>query len=329
MRKLFVVGSVVIGWLGLMAAWSLPRVQSAPPPTREGAEQRPLDTETTVVRLLLGVGDPEPRSWNGRVTVDKGEIVGIDPWRFRARRRVTGPDAWESRSLYLLKTAQAKAKSPPRRRWRRRAWPRRRRSGSGQGFARRPRHRPARSIVPTGVLVRLKAPADATLNVATEHGNAAIKLADLAGGAPRRYLDGQLEARRVPTSAPLRRGPARARLPRGGRRRQGGRLGRLRRAPAPRARGHGVAARAAQELRVVRPRRRAATRSSCSTSTARSPGASARRDRPGPRRLAPVGRRRRPTARSSSPGPSSATATGTCSRGRYDPGRQSGPSRSG
>ena len=82
-RKLFVVGSVVVGWLGLMAAWSSPRVQSVPPPTREGAEQRPLDPETIAVRLLLGVGDPRPRAWNGRVKVDRGEVVGVEGWRFR------------------------------------------------------------------------------------------------------------------------------------------------------------------------------------------------------------------------------------------------------
>ena len=55
--------------------------------------------------------------------------------------------------------------------------------------------------------MRLKAAPDATLNVATEHGNVAIKLADLAGGSARRYLDGRIEARRVPSSAPLVGGP--------------------------------------------------------------------------------------------------------------------------
>ena len=108
MRKLLTVGCVLIGWLTVAVLWSTPRGRSAAAPAGEDAAQ-PLDSETTVVRLLLGVGDTETRSWQGRVTLDKGEVVGLEPWRFRAAR-VTGPGAWESRSLYLLKTAQAKAK---------------------------------------------------------------------------------------------------------------------------------------------------------------------------------------------------------------------------
>ncbi len=45
------------------------------------------------------------------------------------------------------------------------------------------------------------------LSVETEQGNTPIPLAELASGAPRRYLDGQIEARRVPTYAPLVAGP--------------------------------------------------------------------------------------------------------------------------
>ena len=37
--------------------------------------------------------------------------------------------------------------------------------------------------------------------------DAAITLADLTGGSARRYLDGRLEARRVPSTAPLAGGP--------------------------------------------------------------------------------------------------------------------------
>ena len=180
-----------------MAAWSLPRVQSAPPPTREGAEQRPLDPETIAVRLLLGVGDPQPQSWNGRVEVDQGEVVGVEGWRFRAGRRVTGPDAWEAQSLYLLKKAQAKAKA--------KGGKPAGDEGPGEGFARRP-GAGRLAVVPTGVIVRLKAPADATLTVATEQGDA-----DDPARRPRRRRRAALPRRPG-------RGPARAGLRPAGRR---------------------------------------------------------------------------------------------------------------
>ena len=120
-----------------------------------------------------------------------------------------------------------------------------------------------------------------------------IPLADLASGAaaalPRR-------PDRSPPRAglrPARRGPARAGLPRGGRRRQGGRLGRLRRAPPPRARGLRVADRAARELQVARPR--GGRRPGQARPLRRqAPRHARRRDRPRARRLA-TGRRRRRT----------------------------------
>ena len=206
MRKLLAVGLVLIGWLGIAALLTLPRGPSAASTAEEeAAQRRPLDTETTVVRLLLGVGDAEPTAWKGRVTVDKGEVAGIEPWRFRAGARVTGTDAWESRSLYLLRTAVTRLafnKALAKKRQAKKAAVEAQAKDSHGGPA------PAgASVVPTGVLVRLKAPGDATLNVETAHGNAAIKLADLAGGAARRYLDGRIEARRVPNTAVLVAGP--------------------------------------------------------------------------------------------------------------------------
>ena len=48
---------------------------------------------------------------------------------------------------------------------------------------------------------------DATLSVETEHGNFAVKLADLAAGAPKAYLDGQAIAQRVPRTKAVADGP--------------------------------------------------------------------------------------------------------------------------
>ena len=57
------------------------------------------------------------------------------------------------------------------------------------------------------MLVTLKAPDDATLDVETEQGNFAVPLADLADGSIRRYLDGRVAAQRVPPVVALADGP--------------------------------------------------------------------------------------------------------------------------
>src|SRR5262245_36095832 len=48
-----------------------------------GSRARELDFDAVAVRLLLGVGDTEPDTWGGSVEVDKGEVVGLEGWRFR------------------------------------------------------------------------------------------------------------------------------------------------------------------------------------------------------------------------------------------------------
>jgi hypothetical protein len=205
MRKLLALGSVLLVWSGIAAIWSYSSVHSAPATATESpSERRPLDAETTTVRLLLGVGDATPRSWNGRVEVDKGEVVGIEPWRFRPGSQVVGGGAWESRSLYLLKTAQAKAKLAGIKGLGKKAQARKAALAKDEHGGPAPA---GASVVPTGVIVRLKAPQDASLKVTTDQGNATIALSELASNAVRRYLDGRIEARRVPSFTALIEGP--------------------------------------------------------------------------------------------------------------------------
>src|SRR3982751_560252 len=78
----------------------------------DDAPRPPLDPGVTSVRLLLGVGDRQPQTWSGRVTVDKGEVVGVEGWRFRAGDSVTGKDAWEAKSLLIRKPAAGKKAAP-------------------------------------------------------------------------------------------------------------------------------------------------------------------------------------------------------------------------
>ena len=194
-------------------------------PAREGAERRPLDPESIAVRLLLGRRRPRPRSWNGRVEVDQGEVVGVEGWRFRARRRVTGPDAWEARSLYLIE-GQAKAKA--RRRRKKAAAARRPRPR----IARRPGAGPARSSSHR----RDRPPQGPGRRDADRRDRAGRRRRSRSPTSPRRDRGATSTAGSRPSACrrppPLADGPAPGGLPRRGRRRRGGRLGRLRRPPA-------------------------------------------------------------------------------------------------
>jgi hypothetical protein len=183
--RLFALG------LTLLAVLALPALGSR----REGEDRRPLDPEVVTVRLLLGVGDRQPQAWSGRATVDKGEVVGVEGWRFRAGDKVTGTDAWEAKSLIIRRPAPGKkaaAKQAAKQ-----AAAGKTTSTSNTGPA----------VTATGVLVALKAPADATLTVETEQGKFQVPLADLTNGTVRRRLDGRVEVQRIPPYVPLVEGP--------------------------------------------------------------------------------------------------------------------------
>src|SRR5947209_3622510 len=73
--------------------------------------RRALDPKTVSVRLLLGVGDPEEQTWSGKATLDQGEVVDLEGWRFRQGDRIQGNDAWESASHATTAGKKAAAKN--------------------------------------------------------------------------------------------------------------------------------------------------------------------------------------------------------------------------
>ncbi len=164
----------------------------------EGTGSRPerLDPDAFALRVLLGVGDPQVQPWNGRVKLDKGEVLGVEGYRFRKGDRVAGRDSWEAKSHTIRKTAK-KGAVPPK---------------VVKGKTTGPSTVGA-AVTPNGVVVTLKAPADATLTVETPRGNFDVRLSDLAGGAPRRYLDGKAEAQRIEPGVPLLDGDAQEDFP--------------------------------------------------------------------------------------------------------------------
>ena len=119
MSRLWFAAITLFAMVVLSALLTQPLAQPAPRRCpgpgrmpRAAAEIRALRADAVAVRLMLGVGDAQPQAWDGKVTIDQGEIVALEGARFRAGDAVTGPDSWKARSAAAPKaTAQAKAQA--------------------------------------------------------------------------------------------------------------------------------------------------------------------------------------------------------------------------
>ena len=58
------------------------------------AEERFSDTELISLRVEFGIGDAEPTSWNGSLTVSGGELEGLSSLRPREEDRIDG-SSWQ------------------------------------------------------------------------------------------------------------------------------------------------------------------------------------------------------------------------------------------
>jgi hypothetical protein len=188
-RRAAATALTLLGTIGISAVWA--RYE----PAGAAADVRPLDPGIISVRLLLGVGDRQVQPWGGRVTIDRGEVVAIDGYRFRAGDKLDGHTAWKAENHLIRTGAPAKAAAKAARK---KAFPKALVKGPGTVGP---------QVTPNGVIIDVKAPGDAILSVDTEQGRFQVPLADLADGAVHRYLNRRVEAQRVPPRAPLAEGP--------------------------------------------------------------------------------------------------------------------------
>ena len=103
------LGMAAIVGLSIAGIGALPQDQPQAPSREQPPTDRPLsfepepvrvlDPDTIAVRLLLGVADQEVRPWDRKVSVDRGEVVGVEGWRFRQTGKLSGRDSWEASSL--------------------------------------------------------------------------------------------------------------------------------------------------------------------------------------------------------------------------------------
>jgi hypothetical protein len=176
---------VVLTTLGLVTV----SISVAQNPATQSSS-RPLDPNTVAVRLILGIGDPEPADWSGRVTLDKGEILDLEGVRFRDGDQVTGRGSWKANSRLIRKEAvkkKAAAKAKAKQGLPKETGP----STFGP------------SVTPNGVVVSLKDVAGSTLTVDTAQGRFDVVLDRLADGSVVSFLNDRVRAQRAFPHAPL------------------------------------------------------------------------------------------------------------------------------
>ena len=123
----------------------------------------------TGVRIIFGLGDTEPSSWNGSVTTQGAQVTAIDPWRFEGADAAAG-NRWQVQ-LHNIRLF-----------------------GNGGQF-----NLPRAPMVANGVIVRLSnANPDVAVHIETQQGNFDLRLADIPYGKAQYALNGRVMSDRIP-----------------------------------------------------------------------------------------------------------------------------------
>jgi hypothetical protein len=123
----------------------------------------PMPIEAQTVRILLGLRDTEPSKWTGSFRLTEGQLLEAVPWRIGAGDRVF-PDG-----RFVLMTRQVQA-----------------------GV------RGEQAITENGLVLTVKAPPTASIEVTTDKGEFRFTLSELNWSKPLTFLNGQAQVDLVP-----------------------------------------------------------------------------------------------------------------------------------
>jgi hypothetical protein len=126
---------------------------------------RPSPQPFSSVRVLFGLTDTEPASWDGTITLDSGSVKAIQGWRFGPEDSTDYARSWKAAT---------------------------RAQGNGPD-----------SILENGVLITADAPPGARWSLHTPKGDFSFTLHDLPWGDQKTFLDGAVAVDRVPPTAQL------------------------------------------------------------------------------------------------------------------------------
>ncbi len=117
------------------------------------------------VRVLFGLTDAEPSTWDGSVSLDSGTVTAIQGWRFGPEDSTDYGKSWKAAT---------------------------RAAGNGPGM-----------VLENGVLITADASPDARWSLHTPKGDFSFTLRDLRWGDQKTFLDGAVSVDRVPPTAQL------------------------------------------------------------------------------------------------------------------------------
>jgi hypothetical protein len=125
------------------------------------------------VRILLGISDENPATWDGSATVTSGKITRLDPWRFGKDDSINADGSWKISTAPVLSFLHlVERRKPP--------------------------------VGSNGVIVWLTGEDENTqVRVQTAQGNFNIRLGDLPYGQFNHLLDGRVAVDRIPPSTQL------------------------------------------------------------------------------------------------------------------------------
>lgn len=171
MRKR-IVGSaaVILFFMALSVRW-LWQTQ----PVQAQAQSVP-DGSAVSLRIVFGEKQESTRDYSGSITMSQGRVLAIQPWRFFGGDAVNGTSGWRLNLKYAVFESQPDHSRPL----------------STPG--------PPQNIVPAGVTVTLEAPPTAVARVSTTQGSFEVPLRDLANGAVRYFMDGDVWVQQTPAS---------------------------------------------------------------------------------------------------------------------------------
>src|SRR5712692_573122 len=133
------------------------------------ASPPPADDETSF-RILLGLTDTKSTPWNGSLSVSRGSVTRLEPWRFDEDDVLSGESAWQL-STHPMRVFGGQAPRP---------------------------------IVVNGVVATFRnLTVDSDVRVETVQGMFSFRPADLPFGTVARFLDERVAVDRVPASTQI------------------------------------------------------------------------------------------------------------------------------
>src|SRR5262249_37437368 len=158
---------VVVLPLLVILPFVAPHRQTLNPPAPSAGAAPSGDDEETALRILLGLTDTRSTPWDGSLSVSRGSVVGLEPWRFDDGDALRGESAW-TLSTHPMRVFGAQANRP---------------------------------VVANGVVATFRnLTVESEVRVDTVHGAFSFRPADLPFGAAARFLDDRVSVDRVPAS---------------------------------------------------------------------------------------------------------------------------------